>query len=101
MNNETSHKGAMAALLALREAETIAGNRMNDYFLNQDLSTHAITSAAEPLSPFMQGFVAAFAEYVYFINAVGTPDLHVWKPEATMDEADIKARRIKMIEDVS
>ena len=89
--------GAMACLLALREAEKIAEEATTEvFFTTQERAVDVIKSAALPLSTFMQGFVSALAEYVFFINTTGIPDLYGWKPEAAMDEDEIKACRLEM-----
>jgi hypothetical protein len=113
-STEQSRDGAMACIEALRAIEVIAetsfhrsqndkdGTSMEEWWHKQDTVVAKMFQQliAERQSDFIAGFVAVFAEYAFFINSSGVPNLHRWQPEAAMTEEEKAAYRAKFTADV-
>ena len=110
MNNPSKEAhGAVACFEALRIIERIATAPHDShetessefcYLRDQELIRSALIHAAEPLSPFMAGFLSLIAEYLYHSNMSGAPNLYVWKPETLMTEEEAKANLAELFSNV-
>lgn len=85
--------GAQACLNALRAMEVIANETGHAYYAERELMVSTLIDAAEPLSPYMTGFIAALAEYIDLNLGVGAKPAHYWVPEAAMSEEEVEASR--------
>ena len=56
-----------------------------------------VANAFGPTDARGEGFLAALAEYVHFVNTTGTPDLYVWRPDAAMTPEEIEADRARYL----
>lgn len=88
-----SRAGAQACLDALRMMEAIANENGRDYYAERELMASTLINAAEPLSPFMTGFIAVLAEYIDLNLSCGAKLAHSWTPEATLSEDELETHR--------
>lgn len=89
----TARAGAQACLNALRAMEVIANEAGRGYYAERELMVSTLIDAAEPLSPYMTGFIAALAEYIDLNLSTGAKPAHHWLPEAAMSEEEVEANR--------
>jgi hypothetical protein len=95
--SEESRAGALACLEALRIVEHLTSAQHpemtnEEYWRSRESAAAAMVFAAGKPSPFLSGFVSAFAEH-YYLHHTGKPNLYVWKPEAAMTEYEKAAHR--------
>lgn len=104
MNNDKNDSiaGARASLAAIRAMETIATNAESQaYYLQREQMVSTLLNAAEPLSPYMKGFLTVLAEYIDLSLGCGNrPDRH-WTPEAVMTDNEVQGNRSRSYATVS
>lgn len=107
-SKEESRSGARACMEVLLAIESIANGpmrRLENGDIDHSMKTywemqeayvaemHRLQIAGKH-SEFITGFVSVFAEYAGFVNeGAGHPNLHKWKPEASMTEEEKKIHR--------
>ena len=97
--------GALACIMALHELEQIAegandpDHSVDEQYRQMKLACEAVTGAAQPLNPYMDGFVSTLAQYIFDVHTAGNPNLKKWKSLAAMTPSQIAAQR-KQIEEV-
>lgn len=94
--NDTSvltREGAEACLNALRAMEVIASGTGRAYYTERELMVSTLINAAEPLSPYMMGFIAVLAEYIDLNLGSGAKPAHHWTPEAVMSDEEVEISR--------
>ena len=95
----TRMDGARAAIAAIRKLGAIS-IRYNDgdddtpeaYQAKQAATIAALTDAAGQVPPFLDGFLAAVADYIGMCETVGTPDLDNWKPDVLLTPQELEER---------
>lgn len=93
--------GALACMEAMRKVAQLADNvapgmTCAESFRDEDTAIAAVLTAAEPLNAFMSGFVEAMAHYIYECNGTGMPDLEVWRPNASITNAELLHERAEI-----
>lgn len=112
-NSREARAGALAALEALRKAESLVevyhassdGEETPQKALHGDVHhrqriANTFIKAAGEMSPHAEGFIAALAEYVDFGFRVGEANLAIWKPESAMTAGEIKQGRAEILADM-
>jgi hypothetical protein len=86
--------GAQACLEAIRTMEVIANsNDGQDYVQQREQMRSTLLNAAEPLSPYMTGFITALAEYIDLNLGCNNRLSQHWIPEATLSQDEVEAIR--------
>jgi len=105
MNKPTSEslKGAAACMKALQAATKIErrgfdnpetnDNTVERYFRDRDEIKATFIKSLGAISSFQIGFISVIAEYIHISMASGAPDEFNWRPEALMDESEVKEHR--------
>lgn len=91
---DQSRAGAQACLEAIRTMEAIANRgEGQDYVQQREQMRSTLLNAAEPLSPYMTGFIAALAEYVDLNLGPNNRFAQHWIPEAALSQDEAEAMR--------
>jgi len=96
--------GARACLAALRAIEGVSraldrpDTAIEEYQQAKKVAADMLLRAVGETSPHTAGFLTALAEYVDFVNLMGTPNLASggWVPDAAMTGREFAAHRMAL-----
>jgi hypothetical protein len=101
-DTDPRREGAKACMDVLRLLENMADSATSEetWEENWELNRRVVgimVNAFGPTDARSEGFIAALAEYVHFVNGVGTPALDNWSPDAAMTSEEIEAERARCL----